>query len=99
MVDSPLFELFQDDSVDKQLRIEFDGGVITNVEIHMQEFELTESLCSESELTFGSCEASSIKFKISNVFTPLKDKWLTVSMTLDGNTAEPFLIGKYKEAL
>ena len=96
MVDSPLFELFQDDSVDKQLKIEFDGGVITNEELHSQEFELSESLCSESELTFGSCEASSIKFKISNIFTPLKDKWLTVSMTLDGNTEEPFLIGKYK---
>lgn len=96
MVDSPFFGLFQDDSVDKQLKIEFDGGVITNEELHSQEFELAESLCSESELRFGSCEASSIKFKISNIFTPLKDKWLTVSMTLDGNTAEPFLIGKYK---
>lgn len=96
MIDSSLFELFQDDSVDKQLKIEFDGGVITNEELHSQEFELSESLCSESELRFGSCEASSIKFKISNIFTPLKNKWLTVSVVLNGNTAEPFLIGKYK---
>lgn len=96
MVDSPLFDLFQQDSVDKQLRMEFDGGTITNEELHNQQFELIESLCSESELRFGSCEASSIKFKISNIFTPLKDKWLTVSMVLNGNTAEPFLIGKYK---
>jgi len=96
MVDSPYFELFQKDSVDKQLKIEFDGGVITNEELHNQQFELTESLCSESELRFGSCEASMIKFKISNIFIPLKDKWLTVSITLDGNTKERFLIGKYK---
>lgn len=96
MVNSKFFDLFQKDSVDKQLRIEFDGGVITNEELHNQQFELTESLSSESELRFGSCEASSIKFKISNIFTPLKDKWLTASMTLNGNTIDPFLIGKYK---
>jgi len=91
--------LYKQDSVDKQLSIAFDGGVITNTELHSQEFELNESLCSESMLRFGSCEASSVKFKISNVFTPLKDKWLTVSETLAGNTAErSFLTGRRQTA-
>lgn len=96
MVDYKYANLFLQDSNDRQLRIDFDTGTITNEEIHSENFELAESLCSESQLRFGSCEASSIKFKISNIFTPLKDKWLTVSETLDGNTDEPFLLGKYK---
>jgi hypothetical protein len=98
MIDYEYAELFKRDSVDKQLSIAFDGGTITNTELHSEQFELTESICSDSELKFGSCEASSIKFKISNVFTALKDKWLTVSDVLNGNTAEPFLFGKYKVA-
>lgn len=96
MVDYKYADLFKKDSVDKQMQIAFDGGIITNAELHSQQFELNESLCSDNQLRFGSCEASSIKFKISNIFTPLKDKWLTVSETLDGNTDEPFLLGKYK---
>jgi hypothetical protein len=96
MIDYEYESLFQKDGIDKQFSIAFDGGTITNTEIHSEQFTLEESLCSDSELKFGSCEASSIKFKISNVFTPLKDKWLTVSATLNKNTAEPFLFGKYK---
>ena len=96
MVDYKYAELFLQDSNDRQLKIEFDTGTITNEEIHSENFELTESLCSEEQLRFGSCEASSLKFKISNIFTSLKDKWLTVSETLAGNTDVPFLFGKYK---
>lgn len=95
MVESPYFEKFQDDSVDKQIQIEFDGGVITNEDFDGQNFELTESLCSESELRFGCCEASSIKIKVHNIFAPLKDKWITASTTLEG-MGESFPIGKYK---
>ena len=96
MVDYKYAELFLQDSNDRQLKIEFDTGTITNEEIHSENFELTESLCSEEQLRFGSCEASSLKFKISNIFTSLKDKWLTVSETLGGNIDVPFLFGKYK---
>ena len=96
MIDYKYSGLFQKNSVDKQFRIEFDGGVITNTELHLENFELNESICSDNELRFGSCEASSIKFKISNIFTPLKNKWLTVSITLDENTDNPFILGNYK---
>ena len=57
---------------------------------------MTESLCSESELTFGACEAGMIKFTVSNVFLPMKGKWLTAKMTLDGHEDKPFQIGRYK---
>lgn len=89
---------FLKDSVDKQLSIVTDDGQIhiTNNELHQEQFELTESLCSESELTFGSCEAGMVKFTVSNIFSGLKDKWMTIKMVLAGNTANPFQIGRYK---
>nr|DAE81955.1 MAG TPA: hypothetical protein [Caudoviricetes sp.] len=91
-------EQFLKDSVDKQLSIVTDDGQIhiTNNELHQEQFELTESLCSESELTFGSCEAGMVKFTVSNIFSGLKDKWMTIKMVLAGNTANPFQIGRYK---
>ena len=91
-------DLFLNDTVDKQLSIISDDGQIniTNNELHQQKFELTESLCSESELVFGSCEASMMKFTVSNTFLPMKDKVLTVSMVLNKNTNEPYQIGVYR---
>ena len=98
MVDYEYSNLFQQSSVDKQLIIETDDKTvkITNNELHQQKFELEESLCSENQLKFGSCEASSIKFTVSNIFTSLKDKWINASMVLDNHTDVPFQIGKYK---
>ena len=98
MVDYAYSNLFQKSSVDKQLIIETDDKTvkITNNELHQQKFELEESLCSENQLKFGSCEASSIKFTVSNIFTSLKDKWINASMVLDNHTDVPFQIGRYK---
>ena len=98
MVDYSLQDLFYASNVDKQLIITTDDGsvTITNTELHQESFELTESLCSESELTFGACEAAVVKFTISNVFTSLKDKWITVKMVLNGNSSNSFIFGRYK---
>lgn len=98
MVNYKYGDLFKKDTVDKQLSIVSDDGKIniTNTELHQEKFELTESLCSEQELTFGSCEAGMIKFTVSNVFLPMKGKWLTAKMTLDGHEDKPFQIGRYK---
>ena len=90
-------DLFRD-GTDKQLSIvSSDGNVnITNSEIHYEQFELKESLCSQSELTFGACEASQIKFKISNVFTSMVGMQLAVTTTLEGQKDAPFSFGKYR---
>lgn len=98
MVDHKYKELFWKSHVDKRLKIATDDGIFTaiNSDIHWEDFELTESLCSESQLRFGSCEASSIKFQIRNAFIPLAGKWLTVTETIDGNTDVPFQYGRYK---
>lgn len=89
-------DLFLDGNTERQIQIAFDGGIITNKEMHQGSFELTESLCSEEGLTFGTCEASVLKFKVHNVVTSLKGKTLTVTEILNGNTSEPFYYGKYK---
>lgn len=98
MVNYKYGDLFKKDTVDKQLFIVSDDGKIniTNTELHQEKFELTESLCSEQELTFGSCEAAMIKFTVSNTFLPMKGKWLTVRMSLDGHTDAAFQFGRYK---
>lgn len=98
MINYQYAELFKKDSIDKQLTIETDDKTtkITNVELHQEQFELTESICSESELTIGSCEAAVLKFTVSNIFLPMKDKMITVKTVIDNNTANPFQIGRYK---
>lgn len=98
MVNYKYTDLFKQDTVDKQLMIVSDDGKIniTNTELHQEMFELTESLCSEQELTFGSCEAAMIKFTVSNTFLQMKGKWLTVRMSLDGHTDAAFQFGRYK---
>lgn len=98
MVNYQYAELFKKDSIDKQLTIETDDKTtkITNVELHQEQFELTESICSESELTIGSCEAAVLKFTVSNIFLPMKGKMITVKTVIDNNTANPFQIGRYK---
>ena len=90
-------ELFFQDSIDKQMTITTDDGMvnITNTELHQEKFELTESLCSEDELQFGSCEASVVKITMSNIFQSLKGKWITVKITPKGADA-PYQIGRYK---
>ena len=96
MIDYKYADLFKG-GADKQMRIASDDGLIdiSNKEIHWEQFELKESLCSQSELTFGACEASQIKFKISNVFTSMVGMQLAVTTTLEGHTDAPFSFGKY----
>ena len=98
MVDYELSDLFKKQCIDKQIEITYDGGTITNSELFAESMQLTESLCSDSELRFGACESSVIKFKIANVVIPLFGKWITVIMYLDGNRDIPFILGRYKVA-
>ena len=98
MVDYKYKDLFYKRNIDKQLKITTDDGsfAATNSDINWENFELEESLCSESELRFGRCETSVVKFQIKNAFLPLIGKWLTVSETLAGNEDVPFVYGRYK---
>lgn len=96
MIKHELADLFRQNSIHKKFVINYDGGTITNSDLLMEEFSLEESICSEEELRFGSCEASVIRFPISNVFTSLNGKVLDVGVVLNHNDDKPLKIGKYK---
>lgn len=88
-----LAEVFEDDSIDKQLNIDVGDAVYTNAELGCEEMELVERMCAQDTLRFGCCEASSLKLRILDTILPLKDRQISVSMTLQEKT---FQLGKYK---
>ena len=96
MVDYEFQDLFKQDSIEKQITIKYDNTVITNEDLFKNEMTLEESLCSESQLKFGSCEASMVKFKVANIFSPMIGKTLDIQVVLEGNTKNPFQYGFYK---
>ena len=91
-------DLFFQTSIDKQLQISVDDGRndITNEELAYENFELTESLCSEENLKFGVCESSQLKFRVLNNTDSLKNRIVTVKEMLNGNNDELFCYGSYK---
>lgn len=96
MVNYEHSDLFMQDGVFKHIRISYDGGVITNDDLHSEQFEISESLCSENTLKFGCCEAGVLKFRAANIFQSLVGKILTVTEILNDKTSVPFQLGKYK---
>lgn len=98
MIDYKYQDLFLENSIKKNLIIKFDGGEISNSDIFYETMELTESICSDNQITFGNCEASVFKITIANINVPLEGKWITVSTILDDKTEEPFVFGTYKVA-
>ena len=99
MIDYIHKDLYWQDSIDKQLKIELeDGTILDNSMIYSEEFELEESLCSEDELRFGACEASCVKFRIFSIPNRLVGQKITISEVLGGQTDSHMQIGKYKIA-
>jgi hypothetical protein len=91
-------DLFNKSASKKEITIETEDKSlkITNSEIHFEQFELKEILCDDDYLTFGQCNASQLKFKISNVFTSMIGKQINVSAVINGHTDTPFIFGKYR---
>lgn len=91
-------EMYFKEYADKQMLISLDGTKIAfdNSMIESEAFEMDESLCSESELKFGSCEANAVKFTVHNTPGSTVGKKITITETVDGDTENPFQYGKYK---
>jgi len=91
--------LFNQSGVPKSLIVSFPNISVTlrNEDIVSESMEISESLCSEPELRFGSCEASVFKLRIIGNVVPLIGEKFTVSMYV-GDIAEPFVLGTYKVA-
>lgn len=97
MVEYSLSNKFEEDSISKNLYVNFDGGQFANENIYQESLKLEESINSENQLHFGSCESSKISFTIRNDGSEsLKGKEIVVSMELDGDSKNPFIIGTYK---
>ena len=92
-----LLNSYYTDGVIKKLNISVVGEniEITNKELHNSNFELTEKIMSSGQLVFGSCESSTLKFRILNAFSSLKDKEILLSEELSVSDT-PFVYGKYK---
>lgn len=98
MIDYKYYDLFDKSSVDKQLKIVCqDGTILTNKNFSStsSDFSLSESLCSDSKLSFGKCESACLKIKIANTVNSLKGQTLHVTETLNNKDDVPFKIGTY----
>lgn len=98
MIDYKYYDLFDKSSINKQLKIVCsDGTILTNKNFSStsSDFSLSESLCSDSKLSFGKCESSCLKIKIANTVNSLKGQTLQVTETLANKDDIPFKIGTY----
>lgn len=98
MINYKYYDLFDKSSVDKQLKIVCqDGTILTNKNFSStsSDFSLSESLCSDSKLSFGKCESSCLKIKIANTVKSLKGQTLQVTETLGNKNDVPFKFGTY----
>ena len=98
MIDYKYYDLFDKSSVDKQLKIVCqDGTILTNKNFSStsSDFSLSESLCSDSKLSFGKCESACLKIKSQSTVNSLKGQTLQVTETLANKDDVPFKIGTY----
>lgn len=96
MINYALESLFRTDSVLKSLTIT-DGDTITlgNSDIYSESLSIEESICSENNLLFGSCDASCLKFTTSDITDNFMGKKLSVLVILNNGTEYPFTFGSY----
>lgn len=100
MINSNLKEKYWDSSTDKQMVISVVGTnqKIDNSMLEIGTFALEESLCSESELKFGSCEANCVKFTARNTAGSIIGKTISIEETIDGDSENPMPYGVFKVA-
>lgn len=100
MINSSLKEKYWDSSADKQMVISVVGTnqKIDNSMLEIGTFALEESLCSESELKFGACEANCVKFTARNTAGNIIGKTISIEETIDGDSKNPMPYGVFKVA-
>lgn len=100
MINSSLKEKYWDSATDKQIVISVVGTnqKIDNSMLEIGTFALEESLCSESELKFGACEANCVKFTARNTAGNIIGKTISIEETIDGDSKNPMPYGVFKVA-
>lgn len=100
MINSSLKEKYWDSATNKQMVISVVGTnqKIDNSMLEIGTFALEESLCSESELKFGACEANCVKFTARNTAGNIIGKTISIEETIDGDSENPMPYGVFKVA-
>lgn len=83
----------------KRVEILFGEKNLTNESIYYEQFALTESICTDSQLKFGGCESNMLEFRITNrldgnTIENLKGQTLEVKLKAEG--ANQAYIGTFK---
>lgn len=98
MIDFKYESDFEKSSVAKLISIKSEDNSV-NVDtgkIHYEQLEVNHSLCSEEQLTFGCCEASSLKYRTTNDQKSGVGKWINASLTIGGKEDAAFNYGNFK---
>lgn len=100
MIDYVNSDLFDKASVDKQFILQFDETQIVNSMLYNEQFSLTQSICSDSELRYGGCEASMVEFRVTKTNTEWAEEQeeFVAKIVLNKDYSNPLTIGTFKIA-
>lgn len=98
MIDFKYKDMFEQGSTPKLISIKSDDETINvnTSKIHYEQLELSHSLCSEEQLTFGCCEASCLKYRTTNNQVAGVGKWVKAELAISGKDDEKFNCGIFK---
>lgn len=92
-------EYFRQDSIAKQIYItDFNDLTLHSKDIYIDGIELEETLCSDEDLRYGSCIASTLKFTTFDTADTFLGKTLGLAYFVNGDSSNPMIIGYYTVA-
>jgi hypothetical protein len=98
MLDIPqeLKDLYMQNNITKKLTLYFPDIDLTieNNKIVSGSFSIEEGLCSENELTFGSCESAQFKIVVADIIQDISNQVFIATQTVDGIYTMP--LGTYR---
>lgn len=83
-----LYKATNDSTVCKNYIMNIDGTNYDNKNIVLGTFNITEKLCSSSQLKFGECNASMLKVKLVASIGDISKKKITVAQTINDNSID-----------
>lgn len=80
-IDDNLKQLFNQRNIYKSLSVYFPALdlTITNKNIVSEKFELSENLCSDTDLVFGSCESATVKLTVADINEELSGQTMIIT--------------------
>lgn len=82
------YDDYKDGGSHKEFQIVCGSTTITNEKLLQDSIKLEEALCSDDNLRYGTCESTQLTLQVANTDIDFKDKTLTVSVLMDGNSTK-----------